>query len=1053
VKITKKDIESLKQKVNLLDYYDKLCPGELKETQQSYRGLCPLCSSSDGFSITKGAESVFFCYSCNEKGDIFTLNQKLTGNSFVESFWDLSANKIDSKYIEMPKKAYRNKYYSSIWQKSKSLSKKGFLTVLEEYRDIPKHLASKITNFSSLLRYSVKGDKISLVVPIFSLLEKSFELKGVQEIFLTNEDIEKKVHGQYKDCCFSLTTNREKNAPIIFVESFYNASILAGMGYNAICVFSANARLDMFVEKLSKYYTNLIVWFDNNKHITDKKVLPLLRKYHNLKAILFEYKQRSYKEGYDINDLLSDNKENYCSVFSNFIKNATTYQDLDLTEVKYNLDKVVLIEEKELENAFKNPAKIKLIQAGTGLGKSHQTVKSAIVKMRKQEPVTIFCSTLEEVDRIYDLFVSNTRKDEARNICKVVSDASLEDEKIMKKQTLKLVVVSTYGYLGLRGETGYCYEIAKELVKRHIFCDEIQELAKKMLINFFLAYRALLVVDDDNATYKNRTKCPISSRRGNCSTCRILYNLAALDQNKKRSFIKAVDEKDIKTDFPRLPLDMSNIYNTEKYSKIINTLNFQKVDNFFFDMDITTESLYQSKDEEKDESLYAYVQTLLRFSPDLHIRTSIPYKLQGLRYTKKELETLDYEEEIKSNIIPPKQSCFLPTLFGTNLVPLLQLFENCLSLTMMSATIPNSFIDNIKLVCAMKNEELQFIKIDKVPFKFNVALCKTNESFSLACQKEMLEKLQDKEYKTFFVSANKKDVSRLHDSLDKKNNIVRYYDNYYRGNIDREVYAGKKNARDVVLLTHARSSISRGVDMPDRDICIIDAGQYIPQASIPSLGLVELTQADILEELNLIIRDEVLQTVGRLFRSDLERKNDVIVDPRQIVIILHNLPIELVDSFKLDSNLIEKYREFTDFVSPLKKYKASSVIETIDALKNNTPVLSSTQRDKERALKLIKTDLNKYKSLDRESKRLVKEQYLILKRKEQARNRREEDNILSSDIARKTEQCARNKETWNKTKKRLGLRAGRYSKRQIKKLQVIHKDAYFRAISNILKEK
>ena len=149
----------------------------------------------------------------------------------------------------------------------------------------------------------------------------------------------------------------------------------------------------------------------------------------------------------------------------------------------------------------------------------------------------------------------------------------------------------------------------------------------------------------------------------------------------------------------------------------------------------------------------------------------------------------------------------------------------------------------------------------------------------------------------------------------------------------------KDSSIKMITVTYGRSAITKGVDMPTITFVVVDVNQFLPQMAVsdiaPGMAKEEIRQKSIAH-----IRWNICQVIGRSLRSLLKRIPGVIqVDPRQIVVLLHGLPIDLMD-FELDEKVLHVYREYrNDFVSSLSSYVVESVCDAaVDCKAGNDPV-------------------------------------------------------------------------------------------------------------------
>ncbi|MCB1083978.1 MAG: hypothetical protein KDK61_06675, partial [Simkania sp.] len=127
---------------------------------------------------------------------------------------------------------------------------------------------------------------------------------------------------------------------------------------------------------------------------------------------------------------------------------------------------------------------------------------------------------------------------------------------------------------------------------------------------------------------------------------------------------------------------------------------------------------------------------------------------------------------------------------------------------------------------------------------------------------------------------------------------------------------------------YPRSAITRGVDLPDVNLVIVDCAHFIPQSAIGTLKE-GMSKEEKRLELAKDIPESLTQICGRVLRSNEKREpGRTVRDERKIVILLHNLPNEL-QGFELNQSLVHNQREFTQFVRTRKRGTVESVASAI----------------------------------------------------------------------------------------------------------------------------
>jgi hypothetical protein len=231
----------------------------------------------------------------------------------------------------------------------------------------------------------------------------------------------------------------------------------------------------------------------------------------------------------------------------------------------------------------------------------------------------------------------------------------------------------------------------------------------------------------------------------------------------------------------------------------------------------------------------------------------------------------------------------------------------------------------------------------------------------------------------------------------------------------------------MVTVTYGRSAITKGVDMPQVTLCIIDVNQFLPQIAIPNISISmsgeELRGAGIDH-----VRDSLIQTIGRVLRSLKKRIAGVTqVDEKQIVLFPHGLPKELMD-FKLDPRMLNEYREYREtFVSTIPQYVVESICDAIVTCKAGGAPANRREIDrqiaKDKALeKGIETLSHAERSL------LTEEDKVELKASDKAKRKGGHQEIRQNDLKQRIIEAAQEGVSWRETSKRYNL--NRLSKKE-----------------------
>ena len=81
--------DSIREKLDIVDVVQDYIPS-LRRTGRSYKAVCPFHNEhTPSFNVSQDKQ-MFYCFGCNEGGDMFTFIMKIEGLSFVEALKKLS---------------------------------------------------------------------------------------------------------------------------------------------------------------------------------------------------------------------------------------------------------------------------------------------------------------------------------------------------------------------------------------------------------------------------------------------------------------------------------------------------------------------------------------------------------------------------------------------------------------------------------------------------------------------------------------------------------------------------------------------------------------------------------------------------------------------------------------------------------------------------------------------------------------------------------------------------------------------------------------------------
>jgi len=331
-----------------------------------------------------------------------------------------------------------------------------------------------------------------------------------------------------------------------------------------------------------------------------------------------------------------------------------------------------------------------------------------------------------------------------------------------------------------------------------------------------------------------------------------------------------------------------------------------------------------------------------------------------------------------NKVLFPHSPCRIPILSGEDITPIIQLLR-AKKLIMVSATIPQELIDLVNYCIELEAEEtgepmnpLKVCKSEVTPFSFDVTLLITNQEISSygkakigrAVKKEM------KNIKIFVVEKNKTQAIETYRQFTTgKSGIPDFTSLFFERNYEAFTWdKSTENTKKDIIVSYVKSGMDYGVNMPDRDLVVIDCNLFIPNSAIGGLlqqnGQKFYLVGDLQEKQEAIIQQGITQIIGRLFRSNLERIPGKTVPDhtRRIVLLLHNVPEEI--KVRLDPKLLnpDKFRVYTNsqFISTLDKNLWKSIAKnTVKALKNEEIDQESDDKKKKEELeKQKRSDIN-----------------------------------------------------------------------------------------------
>jgi hypothetical protein len=668
----------------------------------------------------------------------------------------------------------------------------------------------------------------------------------------------------------------------------------------------------------------------------------------------------------------------------------TLYTTCTLTEFKDQIEK---IREKSLV----------LFQGGTGIGKTFTMLLAMVYYALRGIPTVLFCSTVAEARRVIEKLKGIAQKEGlAQTALSFITSRSVateeeEQDQIAEPLALRKIIVTTYGYLGRKGDTASGYKLAHQMIEgRIVFCDEVQELWGKILVAYPLLARYVLSLAHKmgGGTYSRAVKCPKTARKGECSKCTLAALRKSIDkQTHERKFYFDFSERTLATHIERDDLGVSSwdtLLNPQKYLHVNNTLFYQPL---FFNC---------TYDLLADMNAQTYIEFLTHLAKHLynaHIRNEYP--IDKKEATPILPETILTMNELEQDTVKfPVMACGIPTLCGVDLLGLLQFFggsvqsttpkgtkeekfKGAKSIIMSSATIPESFATLMAEIAEKKIWTLEHKELDEIPFKFDVTLLKTQRLLSndrIAKLIIALDKIRQE--KAFVVTSRKSESDSL--VIDLRAVIPDKVVYFIRRDFETErATKGLKTIIEKYYVTYSRSAISRGEDFPEVNFLILDCQQFLPFAAIAEIHPL-MSDKDKNDALIADIRQNITQVLGRLLRSLLARvPGQTIKDTRKIVVVIHGLPEGLLD-FQVNPKLVfatQEVKETWLYPESQQRQKSdkitNSIIESICLALDGKSPRNFEEIAKQEAMEKVKSE--GIENLSKKQREVTKEERATLK--------------------------------------------------------------------------
>lgn len=215
-------------------------------------------------------------------------------------------------------------------------------------------------------------------------------------------------------------------------------------------------------------------------------------------------------------------------IYFDYVQTRLRETELLLNEIDFStVEEIELILEIH-EKIHNMPDKSMLIiEAPTGVGKTHNLVLAALDEVKLGNKISFICSTKNEIKKAMKLFINLG----GENIKDKIDVVTKDNSQIRSRKEFKEIIITTYAYLSTKGHSKEFYKIAKHLLnERCVFADEIQAIEEYSSVIIPLGGR--YIKNDDNMLYHTH-KCPKAINQGKCENC---YHFPILKKNKFQEY-------------------------------------------------------------------------------------------------------------------------------------------------------------------------------------------------------------------------------------------------------------------------------------------------------------------------------------------------------------------------------------------------------------------------------------------------------------------------------------------------------------------------------------
>jgi hypothetical protein len=553
--------------------------------------------------------------------------------------------------------------------------------------------------------------------------------------------------------------------------------------------------------------------------------------------------------------------------------------------------------EKSIYEAFDSNVKWNVLEAPTGTFKTTEACKKAVALALEFRLVTIFVASRNEAERLVGILkgLQNELPMEQQNRIKISLHLSTMSEEYSGEVIpVGNIAVTTYAYLGLKGHNNCLYSIAKELTQfRIIFADECHCLWNKILVKVFLSSLFVKKDDGEKVSWLHTPKCPKTARKGNCSYCKFSWvKDAANGTPVKRDFpaSKSSIQMEKEMENPQISPLCQNHLDLSLWQYCIGNVFCQPLASSKEVSDAAMLNLYENTKLKTTCSEEAWLHTLLNCLYTAHLRVELPIfkEKDGRQFIVTPEQITGMEDDEKKKVKFPVQSCNSVSLCGVDLLPIFQLAQ-ANQIFFLSATVPVQMVEFLQEIGFNPN----FVQIERIPYRFDITLLKTDKRLSLDKQCQLINEINDETNEIFWVTSNKAEAQAAQRKLSQVKRIRLYFEDGYEQIVQKDSVLASKESFVPIVLTYGGSPIAQSENFPNVTNMIIDCQQFIPFADLASVRP-GMKLEDIVKEMLKDINGRLIQIMGRLLRSTLPSEPGKSVDdPRKIVILLHGLPKEL----------------------------------------------------------------------------------------------------------------------------------------------------------------